>query len=190
MDPIIEVKNNRLWYIIPLVLIALLMAVFYWAWVDPTIDLKHSPDTIWKNIPAIIWLVGSVLAIYFLKCFFNPPIVFSADEEGFIYKFNGASTGTIYWDDIKETTDIKIKNNLVTRYTEYYRVIAVYLKEPDAYTEGKNKLSRIMIQSMVNEYGTAIFIRQTALGKSFEEIKILMDDKIAQKKSRFASHHS
>ncbi|MFZ4769250.1 MAG: hypothetical protein ACOYLO_03650 [Ferruginibacter sp.] len=91
---------------------------------------------------------------------------------------------------IKETTDIKIKNNLVTRYTEYYRVIAVYLKEPDAYTEGKNKLSRIMIQSMVNEYGTAIFIRQTALGKSFEEIKILMDDKIAQKKSRFASHHS
>ena len=182
MDPIIEIKNNRYGYLIPIAFIAVLMAVFYWAWITPTIDLQHSVNIIWKVIPIGIWVIGGAFSLYLLKCFVNPPVIFTANSEGFKANYNGNKTGLIYWKDIKETREMRILTSKTVRYDNYFIVMGVLLKDPEGYTAGKNLLMRTAIESMVNNYGTAIFIYKVSMSNShYEKVKMLLEDNIAQK---------
>ena len=180
MDPIIEIKNNRYGYLIPIAFIAVLMAVFYWAWITPTIDLQHSATIIWKVIPVFIWVIGVAYSLYLLKCFFNPPVIFTANSDGFMADFNGNKTGFIYWKDIKETREMRILTSKKVRYDTYFIVMGVLLKDPEGYTAGKNLLMLTAIESFVNNYGTSIFIYKVSMSNSnYEKMKRVMEDNIA-----------
>ena len=179
MDPIIEIKNNRYGYLIPLPFIWALMLVFYWAWQNPSIDLRHSTSLIWKIVPFFVWVMGTLVTLLLWRDFLNPLIIFAANSEGFKANYNGKKTGVILWKDVKETREMQILTSKATRSTNYEIVIAVFLKDPESYTAGKNLLMRTVIQSMVNNYGTSIFVYKVSMSDSdYQKIKILMEDAV------------
>ena len=179
MDPIIEIKNNRYGYLIPLPFIWALMLVFYWAWHSPSIDLRHSTSLIWKILPFFVWVMGTLVSLLLWRGFLNPPIIFTANSEGFMANYNGNKTGLIHWKDIKETREMQILTSKATRSNNYKIVLGVLLKDPESYTAGKNLLMRTAIQSMVNNYGTSIFVYQISMSNSnYKKVKMVLEDNI------------
>ena len=67
MDPIIEIKNNRYGYFIHITVIAVLMAVFYWVWITPTIGQDSlAKEVLLNGDKAFMQPHNNILTIYIL----------------------------------------------------------------------------------------------------------------------------
>jgi hypothetical protein len=74
---------------------------------------------------------------------------------------------------------MQILTSKATRSNNYKIVIGVLLKDPESYTAGKNLLMRTAIQSMVNNYGTSIFVYQISMSNSnYKKVKMVLEDNI------------
>lgn len=167
MTPI-EIKFNRFSYLIPIPFVLLLMWLFYkFVLTEPQEPIE---DKTFIYVAYAILTVGSFLVLNFAWRFITAPVVFRMDDQGIIYNPAGVTTGLINWHEISDVNETNMK---VVRGDApvYQTVLAVKLKDPDAFRKKYNILLEKMLQLGNKMYDADIIIESKVLGNKYDVVK-------------------
>jgi hypothetical protein len=168
MQPI-EIKFNRYSYLIGIPFILALMFLFYWFTIANPDENFTGSVRLFLIVTLFVEAVGIFLIIYFLKQFFNPPVVFRMNNEGIVYNPAGVSTGIIKWEEIDN-----VEEAVITVYrngTAYENVLAISLKDPEAFRQRYNVLFQKALQLGEKRYHASVLIEPGVLGKKYSAVK-------------------
>lgn len=121
-------------------------------------------------------IVGSFLVLNFGWRFIKAPVVFRMDDEGIIYNPAGVSTGLIRWDEIEN-----VEESTITVYdngTAYVNVLAISLKDAEAFRKRYNILFQKALQLGEKRYHASVLIEPAVLGKKYETVKTEIKRKV------------
>lgn len=161
----IQVKPNRLLYLIPIPFILPLIAVAYWA-----AFVKEDSNNGVFAIAIFIFVIGGFLLIRFVKSFLDDPVIMLVNEQGFEYNPAGYSTGFILWTDVEKVDEVTVTTN-TTRVMDQQIALGVWMKDPELYYQRWNIAIRKLMQINQKMYGATILIQPSSLGKDYERVR-------------------
>lgn len=171
----VEIKYNRFAYLIPIPFVLFLMWIFYkFVLTEPQEPIE---DSILIYVAYAIMIVGSFLVLHFAWRFIKAPVIFRMDNDGILYNPNGVSTGLINWTEI---SDVNEKNLKVVRGDApvYQTVLAIKLKDPDAFRKKHNILLEKILQLGNKMYDADVIIESAVLKKNYDIVKAEMKKRI------------
>lgn len=163
----IEIKYNRYTYLIPIPFCLLLMWLFYQFVLNEPQEEIQDKNFIYVAIGAIA--VGAFLTLNFAWRFIKAPVVFRMDDEGILYNPAGVTTGLIRWDEIDNAEEVQITT--YNNGTAIVGVLAISLKDPEAYRRRYNILFQKALELGEKRYHASVLIEPAVLGKNYETVK-------------------
>jgi hypothetical protein len=116
------------------------------------------------------------IGFFILKKLFDksPGLIISND--GITDNSSGVSAGFIPWSDIKEIREVRVVNQ---------KFINLVVKNPEVYIDRQsNAFKRWIAQKNYKLYGTAIGISANGLKYNYEELKVLIQKRFQEYKSK------
>ncbi len=167
MQPI-EIRYNRFAYLIPIPFVLLLMWLFYkFVLTEPQEPIN---DKIIIYVAYGVLALGTFLVLNFTWRFIKAPVIFRMDDQGIVYNPAGVSTGLICWDEIDDVNEANIK---VVRNDApvFETVLAVKLKDPEAFRKRYNIAIRPILQKGAKMYDADVFLESGVLKNNYETVK-------------------
>lgn len=187
MKPILEIRHNRFIYLglapIPLMFSGLFFFILFLA-EEP---IPRESDTIGTLIFGFFIPVGIFLSVHWFLRFLKDTPVFSILEDGIISNTHGVSSGLIRWQDIRKIEEQEVRDGRGASYA-----LAIYFKQEGRYEQEQPLLVRMLrwavkatgihkIQRLSDSDETElpVLIPISSLGVRYEQVKKIMDEKIA-----------
>jgi hypothetical protein len=190
MQPVLEIKHGRTGYFILSLLSFVFIILFTWLGFFFDGPLNADTFTPEQKIPlgqtifcSAGILVCSLLFIHWVGRLIKNPSVFSIYKEGFESNTNGVSTGIIKWSNVKRLEEVIVSSNSGSG-TRREAVLAVYLKDPEAYTKEQPRLVRFFLNLAnrtgrykltdykdITEDAAPIMLPMVVFGKKYDEVK-------------------
>ncbi|RYY89852.1 MAG: hypothetical protein EOO15_04930 [Chitinophagaceae bacterium] len=173
MTPI-QIKSNRLVYLIPIPICIGLMYAFYWA-------LFESPDKaegqgFLKVVAVFVFLAGTFLIYMSIRHLLKPPVLFEMNDDGILLNEGGVSSGLIKWEEIREVKETMVPTS---RRGQLVPVLAVFLNDGVVRKQRYNALLQSVANLAGAVSGTPFYITPSILGKQYEAVKLELQKRAA-----------
>jgi hypothetical protein len=192
MQPLLQIKQGRLGYLLVVALCLVLMLVFLYAillglhfWSDPA-DRPESVDVIPIIMGGILIIPCLLLLYYFIKRMIANPAIFTIYAEGFETDTNGISSGLIPWKSIQAMEEVLVSMSQAGSIRKE-SALAIHLTEMSILTDQLPRWARFFyklagqtgrfrtVNSPKNQpEAVPILIPINALGDQYEEAVKLM----------------
>jgi hypothetical protein len=186
MTPILEIKPNRFTHLIVFSFALGLSGLFFWLLYikDPGV---FEDDWTGKLIITLLIPVGIFICFKSISLFIRHKPTFGVYEDGFINNTHGISSELMKWTDIK-----RVEEKMLNKEDgSSDRALLVYFNNPDHYTNSQTGGSKVLLKlasappisrqldgSFTDRDGLPMMIMIGALGKHYNQIKFLMEEKI------------
>lgn len=145
--------------------------------------ITNTPSTsiVMVNDPRFIKFIGVLSALFFgfifvwaLRRVFDDKPALIIDDEGMEDNSSGVSAGRVLWKDVTEIKTIKVYNQ---------KFLMLMVRNPKEYIDRQTKkMKKKAMEMNFNSYGSPISITTNSLKYSFNDLKQLIEQKVAASK--------